>query len=203
MNLGVQALHIDAPEDGRVKLDVTLANGKRLTLFAASYQAPAGWVSKAGWRWGVPHLYARTLEDDAVQAAVTALAADLSGYWLNYCARAARERPDEASQPLKVPLVELGDKEQGTAVVHATLADGREFSILTCTPAWFQEAFEDSELPYYWGPSVLFLGKIEKALAKRAVDEMAQKGDRWLCLYDTPRTTLSKVLAEFKTRTGA
>ena len=202
MNLGIHSLRVDEPAEGRAKLDVTLSTGKALTLFAASYQAPAAWVAKGGLFWGVPHLWVRTLEDDAVQDAVTAMASDLSGYWLSYCARAARERPDETPAPVKVPLVELGDKEQGSAVVHATLGDGREFSILACTPAWFQQAFEKAELPYYWGPSILFLGKLEKALAKRAAEEMGRKGDRWLCLYDTPRMTLSRVLADFKTRRG-
>ena len=115
--------------------------------------------------------------------------------------------------PLKVARVELGELEppaakasgsaaptRGSAVVHAWLNDGREFSILAATPPWFREAFAACGLPYYFGPSVLFLEKIEKAAAKRAVEALLARGDRWLCLYDTPRTTLPRVLSDFKAR---
>ncbi len=202
MSLELQSLHIDAPQDGRTALDATLSNGKQYRLWAATPDAASLWVKESGLHWGVPHLYVRTLEDDVLRGAVMAMASDLSGYWLSYCARAARERPAETPAPVKVPLVELKDKDGGAAVVHATLGDGREFSMLACTPGWFERAFEEAELPYYWGPSFLFLGKLEKALAKRAAEEMGKKGDRWLCLYDTPRTTPAKVLADFKTRRG-
>lgn len=103
---------------------------------------------------------------------------------------------------LKVALVELSDAAEGSAVVHATLTDGREFSILASTPSWFAKAFAEAGLPFYFGPSILFLSRLEKPLAKRAVEQMLAKGDRWLCLYDTPRTTLPKVLADFKARRG-
>ena len=107
---------------------------------------------------------------------------------------------------LKVARVELGDAEpaagkgNGSAVVRAWLSDGREFSILAATPAWFAQAFAASGLPYYFGPSVMFLAKLQTATAKRAVETLLAKGDRWLCLYDTPRTTLPRVLSDFKAR---
>ena len=88
----------------------------------------------------------------------------------------------------------------GCAVVQARLGDGREFSILTTTPAWFEKAFAEVGLRYYFGPSILFVKSLELALIKRAVKAMASEGDRWLCLYDTPRTTLPEVLANFKAR---
>lgn len=108
---------------------------------------------------------------------------------------------------LKVALIELSDRVpgpsgDGSAVVHATLTDGREFSVLAATPDWFAKAFSEAGLSFYYGPSILFLKRLEKPLAKRAVEQMLTKGDRWLCLYDTPRTTLPKVLADFKARRG-
>lgn len=88
----------------------------------------------------------------------------------------------------------------GCAVVQARLGDGREFSILTATPSWFEKAFNEQGLRYYYGPSILFVKSLELSLIRRAVKAMISEGDRWLCLYDTPRTTLPEVLANFKAR---
>ena len=90
--------------------------------------------------------------------------------------------------------------EEGCAVTQAMLSDGREFSLLTATPSWFEKAFAEQGLRYYFGPSILFVRRLEPALVKKAVKAMAADGDRWLCLYDTPRTTLPEVLARFKER---
>jgi hypothetical protein len=85
-------------------------------------------------------------------------------------------------------------------VVQVRLDDGREFSLLTATPAWFERTFAELGLRYYFGPSVLFVRSLELTIVRRAVKTMASEGDRWLTLYDTPRTTLPQVLAEFKAR---
>ncbi|MBI4347553.1 MAG: hypothetical protein HY553_11910 [Elusimicrobia bacterium] len=202
MNQGLASVFVGEPSDGRLRVEVKLENGREFALIAAGADCAEGWTQATGFYAGVPPVYVRELSDDNVAGAVSAMANDLSGYWLGYCARAARERPGEAVQPVKVPLVELAGKDRGTAVVQATLGDGREFSILAATPEWFKGAFYGSNLAWYWGPSVLFLSKLDKALAKKAVDDMAKKGDRWLCLYDTPRTTLPKVLEDFQARVG-
>ena len=41
---------------------------------------------------------------------------------------------------------------------------------------------------------------MELGLVRRAVTDMVKGGDQWLCRHDTPRTTLTKVLAEFKAK---
>lgn len=87
-----------------------------------------------------------------------------------------------------------------SAVVQVSLADGREFSILAATPSWFAEAFAKHGLDYYYGPLVLFVRTMDPGLVRRAVTDMVKAGDQWLCRHDTPRTTLSKVLADFKAK---
>ena len=93
--------------------------------------------------------------------------------------------------------------EHGCAVVQVHLEDGREFSLLTATPSWFQQSFRDLGLAYYFGPSILFVRRLDSKLVSRAVDAMAVQGDRLLCRYDTPRRTLPEVLADFKAGHGA
>ena len=98
-----------------------------------------------------------------------------------------------------VELSELdGAPEHASAVVQVKLEDGRQFSVLAATPSWFEEAFARLGLRYYFGPAVLFLRRVELPVARRAAEEMVRRGDQWLCRYDTPRTTLSVVLADFK-----
>jgi hypothetical protein len=86
------------------------------------------------------------------------------------------------------------------AVVQVRIEDGREFSLLTATPSWFEKTFAEMGLAYYFGPSVLFVARLEPKLVRKAVAAMAAEGDRWLCRYDTPRRTLPEVLADFKAR---
>lgn len=87
-----------------------------------------------------------------------------------------------------------------SAVVQVSLADGRQFSILAATPSWFDEIFVRLGLNYYYGPAVLFVRSMELGIVRRAVGEMAEAGDLWLCRHDTPRTTLAKVLGDFQTK---
>lgn len=88
------------------------------------------------------------------------------------------------------------------AVAEAHLEDGRQFSILSATPSWFAEALSELGLPYYYGSLVLFVRAMEPAIVQKAVSEMVAAGDRCLCLHDTPRTTLPRVLADFQARRG-
>lgn len=90
--------------------------------------------------------------------------------------------------------------DHGCAVVQVGLSDGREFSLLTATPSWFEKTFAELGLPFYFGPSVLFVRRLDPKLVREAVKAMAADGDRWLCLYDTPRRTLPEVLSQFKAR---
>lgn len=92
--------------------------------------------------------------------------------------------------------------EQSCAVAQVRLSDGREFSLLTSTPSWFEKTVAELGLRYYFGPSVLFVRALDLRLVRKAVRAMASEGDRWLTLYDTPRTTLPQVLAQFRERQG-
>jgi hypothetical protein len=87
-----------------------------------------------------------------------------------------------------------------SAAVQVTLSDGRLFSVLAATPGWFVEEFNRLGLDFYFGPSILFVRSMELGLVRRAVTDMLEHGDQWLCRYDTPRTTLAKVLVEFKVK---
>lgn len=90
--------------------------------------------------------------------------------------------------------------EHACAVVQVRIEDGREFSLLTATPSWFEKTFAEMGLSFYFGPSILFVTKLEPKLVRKAVNAMAAEGDRWLCRFDTPRRTLPEVLADFKAR---
>lgn len=109
-------------------------------------------------------------------------------------------------KPLRVVSVAISeaypprDLDEACGVVQVRLNDGREFSILTSTPSWFEKTFKELGLQYYFGPSVLFVRRLELALVRKAVRAMASEGDTWLCLYDTPRTTLPELLSRFKDR---
>lgn len=105
---------------------------------------------------------------------------------------------------LKAVVVELtqleGPPERCSAAVEVRLEDGRQFSILAATPSWFEAAFAELGLRFYFGPSILFVSKMELPVVRKAVDAMARLGDQLFCRYDTPRTTLRQVLAAFKAR---
>ena len=90
--------------------------------------------------------------------------------------------------------------DHGCAASQVIITDGREFSLLTTTPSWFQKTFTELGLPFYYGPSFLFVRRLDQTLIRKAVKAMAEEGDRLLCLYDTPRRTLPEVLAQFKSR---
>ena len=87
----IDSIELREPESGRAEVLVRLADGKAHTLFVAIPEAPAGWVSPAGFCAGPPVLYVRSLDPAAVRAAVEAMDKDLSGYWLRYYGSAARE----------------------------------------------------------------------------------------------------------------
>ena len=83
-------------------------------------------------------------------------------------------------------------------MAEAVLKDGREFSILSCTPHWWKAELEKRGLAYYFGPMVLFMKKIDAPHAKRAVRRMADVDELLFCRYDTPRKTLPEILDAFQ-----
>lgn len=107
-----------------------------------------------------------------------------------------------ANRVVKVDIMEI-DSSSGpgasTGVLDVYLSDGREFSLLAATPAWFEDKMSKLGLDFYYGHSILFLSSLKPDVAKKAAKELA-KDDALLCQYDTPRTTLPRVLEEFKQR---
>ena len=91
-----------------------------------------------------------------------------------------------------------GSPRDCSSVAEVMLQDGRIFSILAATPSWFEKESKRLGLRFYFGPAILFVREMDPAVVRTAVEKMAALSDAWLCRYDTPRTTLSKVLSDFK-----
>ncbi|MDE2040029.1 MAG: hypothetical protein KGO96_01590 [Elusimicrobia bacterium] len=199
------------PASGSAALRAQLEDGKRSTFLVATPDQPASWAAKEGWSFGPPVLFVRRLDEETVAQAAQAMAAEMGGYWLRYYnfpgaglpqARAARSRRPTGLEIVSTTVTEAYPPRSldGCAVAQAAVADGREFSLLCATPAWFARSFEQLRLDYFFGPSVLFVSRLKPKLARQAVSALAAEGDRWLCRYDTPRRTLPELLADFAAR---
>lgn len=182
---------------GETRVTVSMEGGKASSFTAATYDRPAAWVAaeKGGFWLGEPVLFARSLDEATVRAAVEAMAAHLGGYWLRYY-RALPGRPSL----IGVGHAMVDRVDSGCAVVEAVLKDGREFSMLAATPDWWRAELERREAPFYFGPLALFLAKLDNAHAKRAALAMAERDEQLFCRYDTPRRTLPEVLDAFSGR---
>ncbi len=182
------------PESGEVRLRVRLEGGKESTFRAATFDRPAAWIaaSRAGHSFSEPVLYVSRLDEGRIRTAVEAMACDLGGYWLRYY----REAPGVPST-CGLGTGSVDRVEDGCGVVEVVLKDGREFSILACTPVWWSREMERRQAAFYFGPMVLFLEKIDAAHAKHAAKEMAAVDELLFCRYDTPRKTLPEVLDVF------
>lgn len=100
----------------------------------------------------------------------------------------------------RADLIETSD---GCGVVEVFLKDGRQFTILAATPAWFKAECARLGLPFYYGAPVLFLKKIDATLARKAAKAMHAEDEQLLMRHDTPRRTLPDILAEFKSSLAA
>jgi hypothetical protein len=183
------------PESGEARVRVGLEGGAESSFLVATFDRPAAWMKevKSSHWFAEPVLYVRRLDDETVRAAVNAMAADLGGYWLRYY-RAAPRQPSK----IGVGMAAVDRVEGGTGVVEAVLKDGREFSILSATPTWWLAELQRRKLPFYFGPMVLFVAKLDAAHAKRASKLMAETDEQLFCRYDTPRKTLPEVLDAFQ-----
>ena len=199
-------------------LRAELEDGKRSTFLVATPDQPALWAETEGFSFGAPVLFVRRLDRQTVADATQAMAAEMGGYWLRYynssgepspAARAKKPRRGAARGVVKIVSTAVTEAypprspDHGCGVSQVRIADGREFSLLTATPSWFAKAFAEVGLVYFFGPSVLFVERLEPKLVRRAVSAMTADGDLWLCRYDTPRRTLPEVLSDFKTRHAA
>lgn len=183
------------PASGEARVRVGLEGGRESVFLAATFDRPAVWMKerKLDHWFDEPVLYVRRLDAETVRAAVAAMAADLGGYWLRYY-RAAPGAPSK----IGLGMSAVDRVEDGCGVVEAVLKDGREFSILSATPAWWRAELERRGLRFYFGPMVLFVAKIDASHAKRASKRMAETDEQLFCRYDTPRKTLPEVLDAFQ-----
>lgn len=183
------------PASGEARVRVGLEGGRESTFLAATFDRPAAWMKerKLDHWFDEPVLYVRRLDAETVRAAVAAMAADLGGYWLRYY-RAAPGAPSK----IGLGMSAVDRVEGGCGVVEAVLKDGREFSILSATPAWWRAELERRGLRFYFGPMVLFVAKIDASHAKRASKRMAETDEQLFCRYDTPRKTLPEILDAFQ-----
>ncbi len=194
---------------GQSDVEVRFEDGGISSFLAATPDQPALWIQdgKRGWHFGSPVLFVGSLDRACVEKAVQAMAYDMGGYWLRYYnSPQVKKRARPASSQPKVISAAVTEAypprkpEHGCAAAQVMISDGREFSLLTATPAWFEQTFSEMGLPFYYGPSFLFVRKLDQALIRRVAKSMAEEGDRLFCLYDTPRRTLPEVLAQFKAR---
>ena len=198
-------------------LRVHLEDGSLSSFAVATPEEPGRWLSESCWdfAFGTPSLFVSRMEKGTVRRAIEAMAHEMGGYWLRYYNSRGRVSwvgrtlgspgggQAEALRVVSVALTEAYPPRrpaQACGVVQVRVSDGREFSLLAATPAWFERAFSKFGLEFYFGPLVLFVGSLEPLTARRAARAMAAQGDLWFCLYDTPRTTLPQVLAAFKSR---
>lgn len=85
--------------------------------------------------------------------------------------------------------------------IQVKLKDGRSFCFLACTPEWFERRFSELDLPFYFGPSIVFLREMTPKNAEKAVRDMLQD-EHFLKQHDivSPERTLDELLQEFKQR---
>jgi hypothetical protein len=153
--------------------------------------------SKLNHWFAQPILYVPKLDSKTVESAISAMALDLGGFWLRYY-RASAGQPSHVG----LGIASVDRVEGGCGVVEAILKDGREFSILSATPDWWQTEFKKRKLPFYFGPMVLFMKKLDSAHAKKATKHMAETDEQLFCRYDTPRKTLPDILDSFQATHG-
>ncbi|MDE2140914.1 MAG: hypothetical protein KGJ84_00710 [Elusimicrobia bacterium] len=183
------------PAAGEARVRVGLEGGRESTFVAATYDRPAVWMKngKLDHWFAEPVLYVGRLDEATVRAAVEAMAGDLGGYWLRYY-RAAPGAPSK----IGVGMTATDKVAGGCGVVEVVLKDGREFSILAATPAWWRDELTRRALKFYFGPMVLFVAKLDASHAKRSAKRMAETDEQLFCRYDTPRKTLPEILDAFQ-----
>jgi hypothetical protein len=184
---------------GEARVRVALAAGRECVFLAATYDRPAAWTEarKGGFAFSQPALFARALDESTVRAAVDAMAAELGGFWLRYY-RAAPGAPSK----IGLGTAFLDRVDGGCAVAEAVLKDGREFSMLAARPDWWKTELERRALPFYFGPLVLFLKKLDAPHVRAAAKAMAAADEQLFCRYDTPRKTLPEILDAFAAARG-
>lgn len=190
------------PGSGEAEVLVSLEDGRTSRFLAATPDRAGRWMAESGLEsvFRPPVLYVARFDDAAVADAVQTMAAELGGYWLRYYNSKTPPPPKPAELASASVRDPEGPPECGCAVFEAMLRDARQFSLLAATPEWFGAAMARLGLRCYFGAQVLFVRRADEATARSAARRMAEAGERWLCLYDAPRTTLPKVLEAFKAK---
>lgn len=190
-------------DSGEVQIKVNLKDGTSSSFMVTTPDRPGLRIQseKKDASFGPPALFARRLDQETIGEAVAAMAQNMGGFWLRYYN--SLEKSPGVPRPLRITSVMTKrDSTRGalecSASIEVHLEDGRLFSILSATPSWFEKTVAKLGFRFYFGPSILFVREMNDALMRETVKEMAGQGDRWLCRYDTPRTTLIKVLDDFK-----
>ncbi|MBI3548629.1 MAG: hypothetical protein HY078_06200 [Elusimicrobia bacterium] len=212
--LRIRSIDLDKqPKDpgrGNIGVRVALEQGRICRFSVATIGMPLEWVADADFAFSSPVLFVKDLRKSSIEEAIGAMAAEMSGYWLRYYntqngpdfaqGRGISKLP-KSSRLATVDLVDLDAPVHAqTGVVEIRLKDSRLFSVLTATAFEFVETFQQMGLKFYFGSQVLFLREISHEAAFAAAEAMAKKGDRWLCIFDTPRTALPRILSEFKSK---
>ena len=147
------------PESAESGLRAGLEDGGESTFFVATPNQAARWLADTDFSFGAPVLYVRRLDQETVAQATQAMASDMSGYWLRYYNAASEVTPapkkgrKTTTAACKVVSASISEaypprSPEGCAVIQARIEDGREFSVLTSTPAWFEKRMADLALPY-------------------------------------------------------
>lgn len=222
-NASIRSFHFVKPpraigKGGSGKIEVTLEDDTLTSFYVATPDQPQVWADKHknGYSFGPPVLIVHNLALSSVREALDFMAADMGGYWLRYynslrglsgsagkgkTSKGRRSKtPAARLEVVKVNLTEVEPPKSpafGSAALEIILKDSRQFTVLASTPSWFEKRFEEIGAPFYYGSCILFINKLTPASAKLAAAEMAEGDGRWLCTYDTPRTSLPRVMARF------
>ena len=76
---------LDASADN-ADVQVRLEDGSLSSFVASTPDQPSAWMrnNNAGFSFGTPLLFVRSLDRETVGEAVSAMASEMSGYWLRY-----------------------------------------------------------------------------------------------------------------------
>ncbi len=188
---------------GDCELPVAFEGGGGSTFKVATFDRAEAWMASAkskAW-WSEPVLFVASLDRKTVRAAVDAMAIEMGGYWLRYYDHRRTPVTPASSAVGHIELVHRSDPTRpahSSGVIEVYLKDGRQFTVLAATPSWFKGELRRLGLPFYYGPAVLFLKKMDPASARKAAKEMLAEDEQLLVRYDTPRRTLLEVLSAFR-----
>lgn len=200
------------PESDELAVQVEMEDGRWFALAISTPDRVGVRVAKTREKFVADArvVYVARADQETVAEAVVALTGEMSGYWVRrYRIDGKAVDPAPAPKVARVELAEVADVPKakgkaiaGCAVSEVFTSDKRQFSVLAATPLWWELAWKEHGLRFYFGAPILFVDAIEPKRIRSAADSIAARGEAELCLYDAPRTTLPAVLADFKAKHG-